>query len=123
MHPLKHLFFIAVVAVGGFSVVAPAAFACGVDKPTPAKTKQATNPANVVIPVHGMTCDGCANKVQVMLMKIQGVLAANVVFKTNHAAVYYDAALVTTAEIVDAIKRSGYKAGVPKPVKVPSRKG
>jgi copper chaperone CopZ len=121
MKHFKRLMFASLVALGALAFVTPAALACGGAKPMPAKTVKAKKPADVLIPVKGMTCGGCADKVQVALMKLRGVIKATVDHKTEAATIHYDAALVSTAELADAIQKAGYTAGSPKRVKAPKR--
>jgi len=116
MKQFKRLAIAALCALGALTLVTPASAQCGPDKPAPAKTKKAVKPADVAISVKGMTCGGCANKVQTALMTINGVLSATVTHDPGKAVIHYDAALVTTAELVAAITAQGYTTGKPEKV-------
>lgn len=117
MKLIKRLAITATVMLTAASFALPAIAACGPDKPTPAKTTKAAKPADVAIPVDGMSCGGCANKVQSELMKLSGVLSATVSFENKSAVIHYDATKISTAQLVASIKGQGYKTGTPKPMK------
>lgn len=72
------------------------------------KVQEATQTINV----KGMTCGACANRVKNALTKL-GVKDAKVSLKENRATVTYDPEKVTTAQMVDAVSRSGFKASLP----------
>ncbi len=62
------------------------------------------------IPVTGMTCAACASRVQKGLSGAPGVKEAGVNFATERATVEYDPTTATAAELVEAVKASGYGA-------------
>ncbi len=97
------------------TLVASPTLACGPDAPQPAKTVQVDDPADVAIPVDGMTCGGCANNVQAALMALDGVVEAKVSYEDGKAYVHYDAKVIAPKAMVRAIAAAGYTAG--KPVK------
>jgi P-type Cu+ transporter len=65
-------------------------------------TKQLT------LPVKGMTCASCVNRVERGLRKVEGVEGAQVNLATEQATVAYDPAQVSPPNLVAAIERSGY---------------
>ena len=65
----------------------------------------------LVLPVEGMTCAACANRVGRALRKLDGVEGANVNYATHRAAVTYDPARVEPEQMRSAIESVGY--GVP----------
>ena len=66
----------------------------------------------VDLPVEGMTCASCANRIERKLNKLDGV-AATVNFATEKAQVSYDAERVGTDELLGAVEAAGYKAALP----------
>jgi Cu+-exporting ATPase len=66
--------------------------------------------ARLEIPVTGMTCAACASRVQKGLSQAAGVRDAGVNFATERATVEYDPSTATAAELVEAVKASGYGA-------------
>ncbi|MGI8622643.1 MAG: heavy metal translocating P-type ATPase [Solirubrobacteraceae bacterium] len=64
------------------------------------------------LPLEGMTCSSCANRIERKLNKLDGV-QATVNYATEKAAVSFDAAQVTTAHLVGAVEAAGYKARLP----------
>jgi P-type Cu+ transporter len=62
----------------------------------------------LVLPVDGMTCAACSNRVSRALGKLDGVEQANVNFATHRAAVTYDASKVDPAQFKAAIEKVGY---------------
>ncbi len=71
------------------------------------------------IPVSGMTCAGCSGKVQRTLETVPGVSGANVNLMTGTATVSYDPAATSPAQLVDAIRSTGYGAELPRPEESP----
>jgi len=64
--------------------------------------------------IEGMTCVACPPKVKAALSKIDGVKDAKVSLKDKQAIVTYDPEKVTTAQMIDAVSRAGYKASLPR---------
>ncbi|MBN1939614.1 MAG: heavy metal translocating P-type ATPase [Candidatus Aminicenantes bacterium] len=60
------------------------------------------------LPVSGMTCASCVAAVEKSLRKIPGIEFAGVNFATGRATVIYDPATVRTADLVRAVRGSGY---------------
>ncbi|HEX2128475.1 MAG TPA: heavy metal translocating P-type ATPase [Solirubrobacterales bacterium] len=72
----------------------------------------ATETTRVELPVEGMTCASCANRIERKLNKLEGV-EATVNFATQKAAVDYDAGLVDPQELLGAVEAAGYRAELP----------
>jgi Cu+-exporting ATPase len=66
------------------------------------------------LPVQGMTCASCANRIERKLNKLDGV-TATVNYATEQASVEYDDASVTPEDLVRAVEAAGYKAVLPAP--------
>lgn len=62
--------------------------------------------------IEGMTCASCAQTVEKTAQKLEGTNDASVNLATEKLVVDYDSALVTEAEIIQAIKDVGYEASV-----------
>jgi Cu+-exporting ATPase len=62
----------------------------------------------IQLPVTGMTCASCVNRVEKALKKVPGVSAASVNLSNEQAAVSYDPAQVAPSELLDAVERAGY---------------
>jgi len=60
------------------------------------------------LPIEGMTCASCSNRVQRFLSKTDGVVEANVNLATERAQVRFDPALVGRDELVRAVEDAGY---------------
>src|SRR3954451_12361272 len=74
---------------------------------------QAPNPASpqpieIVLPIEGMTCACCVNRIERFLRKADGVLEANVNLATEQATVRVDPAVAGREELVAAVERAGY---------------
>ena len=65
--------------------------------------------------ITGMTCSACANRVQKVVGKLDGVESANVNFATETLSVKYDDKKVDNSEIEKVIEKAGY--GVQKNLK------
>src|SRR6184192_4064219 len=63
-------------------------------------------------PIEGMTCASCAARIERRLNSLDGV-TASVNYATEHAAVDYDPALVSTDLLVEAVGEAGYTAHLP----------
>ena len=67
--------------------------------------------ARIVLPIEGMTCASCAATVQEALAGATGVTSAGVNFATNKAAVDYDNAHTSVAELIKTVREAGYNCG------------
>jgi P-type Cu+ transporter len=67
---------------------------------------------HVELPITGMTCASCANRIERKLNKLDGV-EATVNYATEKAAVTFDEATVTPDELIEAVRAAGYDAVVP----------
>ena len=83
----------------------------------------ATETAKLDLPVEGMTCASCANRIERKLNKLDGV-DATVNFATEQASVSYDPGAVEPEELLGAVEAAGYKAELPSPAgERPARDG
>jgi len=69
-------------------------------------------PTHVELPIEGMTCASCANRIERKLNKLDGV-QASVNFALERAAVDYDTTAVAPEQIVEAVAAAGYRATLP----------
>ncbi len=68
-------------------------------------------PTELTLPVVGMTCASCVNRIERFLGRTEGVAEANVNLATERATVRFDPALVDRTGIVAAIEAAGYEVG------------
>lgn len=81
------------------------------DKP---KTNEETGPVKqVVLPVKGMTCEGCAVSVKIALKDLEGVKDTEVDTEKGKATVTYIEGKVTVDQIIEAINKTGFAAQKP----------
>jgi Cu+-exporting ATPase len=73
-----------------------------------------TDRAHVELPITGMTCASCANRIERRLNKLNGV-SATVNYATEKATVAFDAAAVAPEQLVAAVQAAGYQATLPGP--------
>lgn len=64
--------------------------------------------------VKGMTCSACSSRVEKVLGKLDGMLAANVNLSNNKATVEYKPGILTDDIILATIEKAGYKGEVEK---------
>jgi P-type Cu+ transporter len=64
------------------------------------------------LPITGMTCASCANRIERRLNKLEGV-TATVNYATEKAAVEFDSGAVAPEQLVAAVEAAGYKTVVP----------
>jgi Cu+-exporting ATPase len=66
----------------------------------------------IELPITGMTCASCANRVARKLNEVGGV-SATVNYATEKATVDYDAAAVAPEQLIAAVEAAGYQAVLP----------
>jgi Cu+-exporting ATPase len=66
----------------------------------------------VELPITGMTCASCANRIERKLNKLDGV-TATVNYATEKARVEYDPGTVAPEQLVGAVEAAGYQAVLP----------
>ncbi|SEV83946.1 heavy metal translocating P-type ATPase [[Clostridium] fimetarium] len=64
----------------------------------------------ITIPIQGMTCAACANRIEKVVSKLEGVSLAAVNFATEKLVTKYNPEKVRISEIKQAIVKAGYKA-------------
>jgi P-type Cu+ transporter len=69
---------------------------------------------HIEMPIVGMTCASCANRIERRLNKLDGV-SASVNYATERATVEFDAAAVEPDQLVEAVEAVGYQAELPSP--------
>ena len=67
---------------------------------------------HVVLPITGMTCASCANRIERNLNELDGV-SASVNYATEKATVDFDPAAVDPHALVAAVEAAGYQAALP----------
>ncbi len=68
--------------------------------------------ATMDLPITGMTCASCANRIEKKLNKLDGV-TASVNYATEKATVDFDAGVVQPEQLVAAVEAAGYQAVLP----------
>ena len=86
---------------------------CGMSEAEHQKPQKDVLMKSVTIPVEGMACDSCANRIKKNLARIDGVLDANVSFDNKHAVIQYDARKLEPKRLASAISGLGFKTGTP----------
>ena len=84
-----------------------------------ADNKGGEGSTRVVLAVSGMHCGSCADGIDAMLKRTEGVLEASTSFENREATVRFDPAITSPAKLIEAIEKLGYKASV-KPADAPS---
>jgi copper chaperone CopZ len=69
--------------------------------------------STTVIPVSGMTCGGCASAIKTAVKKMDGVTSVEVDHEGGKTSVTFNKEMVTVAEIVKTINKTGFKATAP----------
>jgi Cu+-exporting ATPase len=68
-------------------------------------------PGDVTLPITGMTCASCVNRVEKALKKVGGVQEASVNLATEQATVRFDPAVADVAQLTAAVEKAGYGVG------------
>ncbi|HEX7196607.1 MAG TPA: heavy metal translocating P-type ATPase [Candidatus Limnocylindria bacterium] len=75
-------------------------------------TNTAAEPATeITLPVVGMTCASCVNRIERFLNRADGVAEANVNLATERATVRFDPGMIDRTGIVATIEAAGYEVG------------
>lgn len=69
-----------------------------------------TDNASVTIPIGGMTCAACAQRIEKSINKLDGIANVSVNLATEKASVVYDPQKVRLSVIKETIEKIGYKA-------------
>ena len=83
-----------------------------------ARAGQLAGAEHIDVPIAGMTCASCAQRVERSLNELDGV-SASVNFATEKATVDFDPATVAPGQLVQAVEAAGYQALLP--VEAPER--
>jgi Cu+-exporting ATPase len=67
-----------------------------------------SQPIEIILPIEGMTCASCVNRIERFLRKTDGVVEANVNLATERATVRVDPKVAGRGELVDAVEAAGY---------------
>lgn len=81
--------------------------------PPPVSAPVAEDAAKLELPITGMTCAGCAARIENSLRAQPGVASAAVNFATARATVHYDSQRTTPTRLGEAVTALGYGAVVP----------
>ncbi|MFV2063159.1 MAG: cation transporter, partial [Chloroflexota bacterium] len=65
-------------------------------------------PIELSLPIEGMTCASCVNRIERFLKKTDGVVEASVNLATERATVTFDPTIAGRAELVGAVEAAGY---------------
>lgn len=68
-----------------------------------------TDERQLTLPVHGMSCTGCAAAIENSLQQLNGVTQAVVNFANEQATVRYDAAQVSPQRLREQVHQAGYE--------------
>ncbi|MDQ4034772.1 MAG: heavy metal translocating P-type ATPase [Chloroflexota bacterium] len=74
-------------------------------------TNASAEPSELTLPVVGMTCASCVNRIERFLSRADGITEANVNLATERATVRFDPALIDRTGIVATIEAAGYDVG------------
>ena len=69
-------------------------------------------PTRLELPIEGMTCASCVNRITRYLTKVDGVQEANVNLATESATVRFDTASTDVAALAAAVEAAGYVARI-----------
>ena len=70
---------------------------------------ESPRPIEIVLPIEGMTCASCVNRIERFLTKTPGVEQASVNLATERATVLVDPGLAGRDELVKAVEAAGYE--------------
>jgi Cu+-exporting ATPase len=65
---------------------------------------------NIIIPIGGMTCAACSQRVEKAIAKLDGIAKVSVNLATEKASIEYDSQIIRLSAIKQCIEKTGYKA-------------
>lgn len=65
-----------------------------------------------IIKIDGMTCPLCTTAIKKSLKRTKGVIKAKVRLNTQKATVKFDDKIATKKELLNAVKKAGYKGKI-----------
>ena len=68
----------------------------------------------VHLKIHGMACEGCAQRIQRELQKTKGIISASIDYEKKKARIVYSPDVIRVSQIIEKIKSLGYGAEVSK---------
>ncbi len=74
--------------------------------------------AELALPVEGMTCASCVNRIERFLRNTPGVQDASVNLATEIATIHYLPDVATRSDLVGAVEAAGYEVRAPRPVAI-----
>lgn len=74
------------------------------------RVEERTDKSSIAIPIGGMTCAACAQRVEKAIHKLSGVETVSVNLATEKATIVYTSGQVRVSVIKEAIEQAGYKA-------------
>ncbi len=80
-----------------------------------------SQPIEIVLPIEGMTCASCVNRIERFLTKTPGVRDAAVNLATERATVTFDPGVAGRDALVRAVEAAGYEVR-PEPRREPERR-
>src|SRR5215213_8431028 len=72
-------------------------------------TPDVPRPIEIILPIEGMTCASCVNRIERFLRKTPGVEQAAVNLATERATVLVDPSAAGRDELVKAVEAAGYE--------------
>jgi Cu+-exporting ATPase len=83
---------------------------------TPSPPAPSVQPIEIILPIEGMTCASCVNRIERFLKKTPGVEQAAVNLATEKATVLVDPGIAGRDELVKAVEAAGYDVKPEAPV-------
>ncbi len=91
--------------------------------PTTPPTSPASSPvapAEIALPIEGMTCASCVNRIERFLRNTPGVADATVNLATEVATIHYLPNVATPSDLEEAVEAAGYEVRVRRPATAPT---
>ena len=74
----------------------------------PAPAAPSVTPGEAVLPIEGMTCASCVNRIERFVSKVEGVSEVNVNLATEKASIRFDPTTTTVEDLRGAVRAAGY---------------
>jgi copper chaperone CopZ len=68
------------------------------------------NVASLTVKIPDMDCPACAVNIERTLVKVAGIVRAEIVFKTKQGVIAYDPARIAPEQVIRAVDETGFKA-------------
>lgn len=111
--PVRKTFFIALLCLGSLFLSREIKAQAEIQGKNQVSEQTDKKTTKLELTVEGMSCQaGCADGIDHLLNRREGVIKSKTVYATGIASIWYDQAIISEKEIIELIGKRGFKAAV-----------